>query len=508
VPGKVYLTGAGPGDPKLITLRAIEALQRSDVIIYDRLVSPQLFMYARPTAKLIYAGKQPERHTMRQEEINRLLVEYASQGLTVMRLKGGDPTIFGRVGEEAEALAERGIEYEIIPGVSSVHAVPAYAGIPITHRDHASSFCVLTGHEKPEKLATSLNWEHLAHAADTLIFLMGVGRLEIICEQLMKHGRSPATPVALIRWGTRPEQQTLVGTLADIVAKVRESGFSSPAVIVVGDVVALRDKLSWIEKRPLFGKRVLVTRARAQASEMIRRMEELGGEAVALPVLEIEPVQDEARLARLDQALAQLAGYSWIVFTSVNGVEHFFRRMRERRIDVRQAQGARFAAVGPATASALLDRGIVPEELPGRFQAEGLADYLLARLKPGDRVLIPRSSIARDVLPEALQAAGYEVTAVDVYDNKPVRSGARWVVDLLEAEDIHIVTFASSSSVHHLIEALEGYGVRHPEELVNRCKIVCIGPITEAAARERGLAVTATAGESTIEAMIELLCTI
>jgi len=505
VSGKVYLTGAGPGDPKLITLKAIEALQRSDVIIYDRLVSSQLFMYVKPTAELIYVGKQPDRHTMKQEEINRLLVEYASRGLTVTRLKGGDPTVFGRVGEEAEALAEHGIEYEIIPGISSVHAVPAYAGIPITHRDHASSFCVVTGHEKPEKLATSLNWEHLTHAADTLIFLMGVGRLDVICGQLMKHGRNPATPVALVRWGTKPEQETLVGTLADIADKVRESGFSSPAVIIVGDVVTLRDKLSWFEKRPLFGKRVLVTRARAQASEMIRRIEELGGEAVPFPVLQIEPVQDEARLALIDQALEQLHTYGWIVFTSVNGVEHFFRRMREQRIDIRRAAAARFAAVGPATAAALLDRGIVPEELPGKFQAEGLADYLLSKLKPGERVLIPRSSIARDVLPETLKAAGYEVTAVDVYDNKPAQSGARWIVDMLKSGDIHIVTFASSSSVHYFIEALEACGVQEPEALVNRSKIVCIGPITEAAARERGLDVSATAKESTIDAMIELL---
>jgi len=508
VSGKVYLTGAGPGDPKLITLKAMEALQRSDVVIYDRLVSPQLFMYVKPTAELIYVGKQPDRHTMKQEEINQLLVDYASRGLNVTRLKGGDPSVFGRVGEEAEALAVHGIEYEIIPGVSSVHAVPAYAGIPITHRDHASSFCVVTGHEKSEKLATSLNWGHLAHAADTLVFLMGVGRLDVISEQLIKHGRDPATPVALIRWGTKPEQETLVGTLSNIVDKVRESGFSSPAVIVVGDVVALRKKLSWIEKRPLFGKRVLVTRARAQASEMIRRIEELGGEAVPFPVLEIEPVQDEARLALLDQALQQLADYNWIVFTSVNGVEHFFRRMREKRLDIRLAAGARFAAVGPATAAALLDRGIVPEELPGRFQAEGLAEYLLTKLKPGERVLIPRSSIARDLLPEALKAAGYGVTAVDVYDNKPAQTGARWIIDLLEAGDIHIVTFASSSSVHHFIEALQRYGVRQPEALVNRSKIVCIGPITEAAARERGLVVSATARESTIDAMIELLCSL
>ncbi len=289
--GKVFLVGAGPGDPKLITVKALEVLQQADVVIYDRLISPQLLMYTRADALKVYVGKEKDRHTLKQEEINENLVRYALQGKTVVRLKGGDPTIFGRVGEEANELVKHDIPFEIVPGVSSVYAVPAYAGIPITHRDHASSFYVVTGHEKPEKLVTSLNWQHLAHAADTLIFLMGVSRIETIREQLLRHGRSPATPVALIRWGTRAEQATLICTLDDVADKVKEMNFLPPAVIVIGDVVQLRNTLQWAENRPLFGKRILVTRARSQASEMVRQIEQLGGEAISFPVLAIMPVK-------------------------------------------------------------------------------------------------------------------------------------------------------------------------------------------------------------------------
>jgi len=505
VRGKVFLVGAGPGDPKLVTLKALEAVQRADVVIYDRLVSPVLLMHVKPTAEKIYAGKKKSVHTLTQDQINQLLVDYALQGKTVTRLKGGDPTVYGRGGEEAEVLMRHGIDYEIVPGISSIYAVPAYAGIPVTHRDYASSFFVATGHERPDKLVSSLKWDHLAHAADTLIFLMGVSRIDVISEQLIRHGRDPSTPVALIRWGTRAEQRTLVGTLRDIARKVEEAGFLPPAVIIIGDVVRLRDKLAWVEKRPLFGKRILVTRSRAQAGDMIRRIEELGGEAVPFPVLQIEPIRDAGRLAVLDQALRSIERYDWIVFTSVNAVEQMFNRLRELRIDVRRL-GTKVAAIGPQTASALLDRGIVPEELPEKYQAETLADHLLARLKPGERVLIPRSSSARDVLPDALRSAGYEADAVDVYDNVPSRAHAGWVVDMLESGDISIVTFASSSAVHYCVEALKMSGVREPEQLLNRCKVVCIGPVTADTARQYRIEVSATAQEATIASMIDTLC--
>lgn len=503
--GKVYLVGAGPGDPKLVTVKALEVLQQADVVIYDRLISPQLLMYARADALKLYVGKQKDRHTLKQEEINRNLVKYAQQGKTVVRLKGGDPAVFGRVGEEAAELVKHHIPYELVPGVSSIYAVPAYAGIPITHRDHASSFYVVTGHEKPEKLVSSLKWQHIAHAADTLIFLMGVSRLATIREQLLLHGRSPSTPVALIRWGTRAEQATLISTLQDVEEKVKEANFLPPAVIVIGDVVNLRSTLQWAEQRPLFGKRILVTRARSQASEMIKKIEELGGEAINFPVLEIVPVQDEQRLAILDEALERLADFSWLVFTSVNGVECFFQRMREQQIDVRKLVHARIAAVGPKTAAALRDLGLLCDALPATFQAEGLVELLLPMLKPGDKVLIPRSSIARDILPDALQEAGIEVCPVDVYDNVPADDHVDWVVEMLQHGDIDIITFASSSSVKYFVESLRKQGFAVPQGLPSRTKIACIGPITETTAKEYGFNVSGTAKEATIESMVDLL---
>lgn len=505
VSGKVYLVGAGPGDPKLITLKALEAIQSADVIIYDRLVSPVLFMYMKDSAERVYAGKKKDHHILTQDEINQLLVDYALQGKTVTRLKGGDPTIYGRGAEEAEVLAEHGIEYEIIPGISSIYAVPAYAGIPVTHRDYASSFCVVTGHEKPDKLATSIRWDRLSEAADTLVFLMGMSRIDFICEQLIRHGRAPDMPVAVIRWGTRVEQRTLLGTLADIAEKAREANMLPPALIIVGEVVRLRERISWFEKRPLFGKRVLVTRSRAQAGEMIRGIEELGGEAVPLPVMRIEPVRDEKRLMKLDQALADIERYDWLVFTSVNGVEYFFRRLRERRIDVRRLVDAKIICVGPKTAEAVMDRGLIPDELPESYQAEGLAELLLSKLTPGERVLIPRSAIARDVLPEALSSAGYEVQAVDVYDNLSAGAQADWVADMLSSGDLTDITFTSSSAVHYLVEMLQGSGIEQPEQLINRCRVICIGPIAEATAKQYGIQVTAVSREATIASMLETL---
>lgn len=504
--GKVYLVGAGPGDPRLITLKALDAVRHADVIVYDRLISPILLMHAKPEAKRIYAGKKKNLHTLTQDQINQLLVDYALEGKTVTRLKGGDPTVYGRGGEEAEMLMRHGIDYEIVPGISSIYAVPAYAGIPITHRDYASSFYVVTGHEKPDKLVSSLRWEHIAHAADTLIFLMGVSRIDVICEQLVRHGRDPETPVAVIRWGTRAEQKTLVGQLSDIAQKVRESGLLPPAVIVVGEVVRLRETLQWVEKRPLFGQRILVTRARSQASGMARRIEELGGEAVSFPVLQIEPVRDEKRLAVLDEALRKIDQYDWIVFTSANGVEYTFKRLRELRIDIRKLSGAKIAAIGPQTAAALLERGIVVEDLPAIYQAESLAEHLLEKVQLGERVLVPRSAEAREVLTDTLRHAGHDVTAVDVYDNLPAQSHVSWVVDMLESGDISIITFTSSSSVRYFVQSLQSCGIEAPEHLINRCKAVCIGPITEETARQYGIKVSATAREATIPSMIETLC--
>lgn len=503
--GKVYLVGAGPGDPKLITIRGLEALQRSDVVVYDRLAGPQLLHRIPETAERIYVGKRPDRHTMKQEEINRLLVELALEGKTVCRLKGGDPTVFGRVGEEAELLKMHGIPYEMIPGITSAISVPAYAGIPVTHRDMASSFSVITGHESPDKLDRSIQWDKVTNATGTLVFLMGVAKIGYISEQLIKHGRPETTPVALVRWGTRAEQATLVGTLRDIEAKVKEAGFEPPAVIVVGEVVRQREKLQWIEEKPLFGRRILVTRARSQASELVQRIDELGGEPYEYPVIETRMKEDPKTEAAVREALARAETYDWVMLTSANGVDFFFRWLDRCGVDVRRFAHAEFAAVGPKTAAALRARGIVAGALPESFRAEGLLASLSGRLQPGQNALLPRGDLARDLLPRELEAMGLSVTSLDTYENVLAAPRDEWLVELLREGGIHAVTFTSSSTVDNLLEALRRQGAESPEELLSGVPAVCIGPQTARTAEARGLAVAATAEPATIEGLVQAL---
>ncbi len=496
--GKVFLVGAGPGDPKLITVRGLETIRMADCIVYDRLASPRLLMHARPDAELIYCGKLPDRHTLTQEEINQVLVDKALEGKVVTRLKGGDPCIFGRVGEEAEELVKHGIPFEIVPGITSGIAAPAYAGIPVTHRDFNSSLAIVTGHERPEKTESSINWEKLATAVETIIFYMGVGNLPFIREQLIKYGRSPETPVALVRWGTTIQQETLVGTLADIVEKREAAGLTNPAIIIVGDVVRLRDTLQWFENKPLFGKRVLVTRARSQASELSERIAELGGEAFEFPLVRMVPPRDAEPL---DAAIRDLGRFDWVMFTSVNGVTFFFQRMRELGVDVRTMR-ARLAAVGPKTAEALAAKGLTVDVLPGDFRAEGLLDALKGELKPGESVLLPRADIARETLPRELRALGLDVTEVDTYDTVIDAGNADEAIRLLSEKAIHIITFTSSSTVKNFVQALEGHDL---SALLAGVKIVCIGPITADTARRLGLDVHVVAADSTIDGMVDAL---
>ncbi|MCX7918559.1 MAG: uroporphyrinogen-III C-methyltransferase, partial [bacterium] len=362
--GKVYLVGAGPGDPGLITVKGLECIKTADVIIYDYLANPKLLAYARPETELIYVGKKAGEHTLPQEEINALLIKKAHAGKTVCRLKGGDPTVFGRGGEEAEVLVQAGILFEFVPGVTSAIAVPAYAGIPVTHREYTSDFAVITGHEVPTKGSSSINWAHLATSVGTLIFLMGVGNLPLIVTQLLKHGRPKRTPVAIIRHGTTPKQETIVGTLADIAEKAKQNQFKPPAVIIVGDVVKLRDKLNWFESNPLFGKRILVTRTRSQASEFVRVLESFGAEVIEFPTIEIIP---PSNWRPLDKAIRNLANYDWVIFTSVNGVTYFFQRLAEKNLDSRLFRTARIAAIGPATAEALKEKGLIPDIVPMEY---------------------------------------------------------------------------------------------------------------------------------------------
>ncbi|QSF44095.1 uroporphyrinogen-III C-methyltransferase [Paenibacillus tianjinensis] len=504
--GKVYLVGAGPGDAKLITVKGLECIQKADVLVYDRLASPRLLKHMKPGGQKIYVGKLPDRHTMKQEEINQLLIDLALEGKTVVRLKGGDPTIFGRVGEEAELLRRHGIYYEIVPGITSAISVPAYAGIPVTHRDYASSLSIITGHESPDKLDRSIHWDKVTNATGTLVFLMGVAKIGYISDQLIKHGRPPETPVALVRWGTRADQETLVGTLADIEDKVKAADFQPPAVIVVGDVVLQRKQLQWVEALPLFGKRIIVTRARSQASELVDRIEELGGEPYEFPVIETVMPEGEEKKAKIASALGALEAYDWVFFTSANGVEFFWRHLAELKVDIRGLHRAKIGAVGPATAAALAERGLMAEELPARFQAEGLLEAFGPRLEPGQKVLLPRGDLAREWLPDKLRELGLEVTEVDTYETVVTGEDDIELIRLLEEKRIHAITFTSSSTVRNFISILERMGLEDPLQLLAGVTIACIGPVTEETAVEAGLTPGLLPEEATIEGLVQELC--
>lgn len=493
--GKVYLVGAGPGDPKLMTIRGAELLSRADVVINDRLASPRLLKHTRPDAEIVYAGKSSHDHYLSQDEIIRVMIDRATRGKTVVRLKGGDPFVFGRGGEEAVALAEAGIDFEIVPGVSSAIAVPAYAGIPITSRNYASSFGVVTGHEAPGKAESDIRWDKLATGLDTIVFLMGVENLPAIVEELVKNGRNANTPVAVIRWGTHPNQQTVVGTLADIVEKCREAGVTAPAVTVVGAVVGLRETIAWFEKRPLFGRRVIVTRARGQASRLTERLEELGAEVDEFPVIEFRPPADHSHV---DAAIRDLARFDWIIFTSANGVEWFVKRLLETGGDIRAMGRAKIAAIGPATAAALKDLRLRVDYVPSEYVAEAVVREFPEE-PAGKSVLIPRASQARDELPKGLAAMGANVSVVSVYETVTDTSCAEEIKSRLAEGLVDIITFTSASTVGSFM-AIAG-DMKIPERAV----IACIGPITAEAARAHGLVPSVVAEEYTIDGLVREL---
>ncbi|MCU6711079.1 uroporphyrinogen-III C-methyltransferase [Paenibacillus sp. J5C_2022] len=503
--GKVYLVGAGPGDPRLITLRGLQCLKESDTIVYDRLASPRLLRHAKAGAEFIYVGKLPDRHTMKQEEINRLLVDLALEGKTVTRLKGGDPTIFGRVGEEAGLLYDHGVEFEIVPGITSAIAVPAYAGISVTHRELASSLSIVTGHESPEKLDQSIQWDKVTNATGTLLFLMGVAKIDYIASQLMKHGKPPHTPVALVRWGTRVEQETVVGTLETIADIVKQRNFQPPAVIVVGEVVLQREKLRWYENKPLFGMRILVTRARAQASALTDLIEEMGGEPCEFPVIETRLPKEPEAVRALRERLEAAEDYHWVIFTSVNGVEYFFRWLKELRIDIRRFHKARIAAVGPKTAAALHERGLFVDELPEQYVAEGLLSQLEQHMQPGEKALLARGDLAREVLPRELAARGVEAVEANVYETVVADTQDGMVMEWLREKAIHMITFTSSSTVGNLLEVLRRNGCDDPVDLLESIPVASIGPITSQTVAEAGLALTVEAKTSTIEGLLDAI---
>lgn len=494
--GMVYLVGAGPGDPGLITVKGLDCVRKADVLVYDRLAGQGIIGQARPDAEMIYVGKSPERHTLKQEEINSLLVEKALSGLTVTRLKGGDPFVFGRGGEEAMALYQAGIDFEVVPGITSAVAVPAYAGIPVTHRGLASSFAVITGNEDPDKEESDIDWEKISTGASTLIFLMGMGNIAAITKGLIRNGRPGCTPAAVIRWGTLAGQRTLTGTLDNIADRVAAEGFANPSVIVVGEVVGLREKLGWFEKKPLFGCRVLVTRSREQASNLSRAIEALGGQPVQFPTISIvEPEDPEP----LDRALAGARNYKWIIFTSVNGVNSFFGRLLRSGRDIRDLCGVNICAIGPKTRDSLARYGVRVEYVPEEYRAEQIAAGLQGRIAPGDAVLLPRADIARKDLVQLLQQQGAVVDDVIAYRTVAGDGNRDQVRTMLRRGEIDIITFTSSSTVSNFTGMIGEDMFPLPKPV----KVACIGPVTAETARRLGLPVHAEAGEYTIEGLVK-----
>src|SRR5574337_1353313 len=454
--GKVYLIGAGPGDPGLFTLRGVTCLREADVIVYDYLANPRLLSYAKPDAELIYVGKKGGNgDAATQVEIDRLLIEKALAGKVVARLKGGDPFIFGRGGEEGEELFQAGVPFEVVPGITSAIAVPAYAGIPLTHRDHASTVAILTGHEDPLKQLSLIAWEKVATGIGTLVFLMGCGNLRSIVDKLLEHGRAKETPAAVMRWGTKPEQETVAGTLDTIVELAQRRGIGPPAVLVVGDVVRLRERLNWFERRPLFGKRILITRTREQAGRFAELLEGQGAEVLELPLIEIAPPKS---WKPLDQAIERIETYRWVIFTSANGVDAFFSRLRELRRDARRLGAARICAIGPATADTLERYTIIPDLVPAEFRAEGVIEALKPYDLQGAKILLPRAEVARDLLPADLERRGATVDVVPVYRTVQSRTAGDVLKPLLQDRKIDLVTFTSSSTVTNFVEALGQIG--------------------------------------------------
>lgn len=497
--GKVYLVGAGPGDPGLLTLKAKAHLEDAQVVIYDYLANPAFLDYADNEAELIYVGKKGGCHTMSQSDISNLIIDKARKGFKVVRLKGGDPFIFGRGGEEAQELIEAGISFEVIPGITSAIAVPAYAGIPLTHRDYTSTVAFITGHEDPDKVESDIAWDKVATAVGTLVFLMGVGNLPKIAQNLMDHGRSGDTPVAVVRRGTVAEQRTVVGPLKDIAEIAREEGIRPPAIIVVGEVVNLRDELNWFEMRPLFGRRIVVTRAREQASEFLKALAELGAECIEFPTIEVAPPQN---WAPLDRAVQSLESYQWLLFTSINGVKWFLERLRTLGKDVRDLKGIKIGAIGPKTAGAWHGFGIKPDLVPQEYRAEAVVECFKKWKMEGQRILLPRAAKAREILPQELRKMGAHVDVVHAYQTIMPGHDTSQVRKMLKNGAIDMVTFTSSSTVTNFLEMF-GAEEQKLKEWMNNVAVACIGPITADTARKKGFSVDLIPPQYTIESLTE-----
>lgn len=499
--GKVYLVGAGPGDIGLLTVKGMKCLQKAEVVVYDLHLNAQILNYISHDAEFIYAGKRGGHHTMTQDEINDVLVKKAEEGKIICRLKGGDPFVFGRGGEEAGVLAKRGIRFEVVPGVSSAIAAPAYAGIPLTHRLYSSSFAVIPGYEDTTKEESAIDWAKLATGVETIVVLMAVKNLDMLVRKLMENGRSAETPVAVVRWGTRPDQKTVVSTLKDIVSEVKGHEIKPPAVVVIGDVVKLRDTLKWYEDQPMFGHRILVTREHSTAFEPL---EELGAEIIEFPTIEIVPPDD---YDGLDAAIAQIHSYTWIIFTSANGVRYFLKRFFEKERDIRDLKGIKLCAIGSKTAGEIKKYGMKVDLVPEEFRAEGLIEEFkkvgdqqsaISALK-GMKFLLPRAETAREVFPEKVRELGGEIDVPVAYRTvKPELHGKRLKRFLKEGR-ITVATFTSAATFNNFVGLIGSDAF----DLLKGVSIAVIGPITAKAIEKAGLKVDIMPKESTVEAMVQ-----
>jgi uroporphyrinogen III methyltransferase/synthase len=498
--GEVYLVGAGPGDPGLITVKGADCLKRADVVVYDHLANEMLLQLAPERCEMTYVGKREGKHTLQQSEINKLLVRVAREGKTVVRLKGGDPFVFGRGGEEALALAEGGIPFEVVPGVTAGAAVPAYAGIPVTHRGLSSSVVLVTGHEDPTKEAASVNWSELARI-DTIAIYMGRGNLAAIVDSLVEAGRDKNTPAAAVQWGTTGLQRTVTGNLSNIVDRCSKEGIEPPAIIIVGDVVTLREKLSWFERKPLFGKRIMVTRNRSQAKRTRAELERYGAEVIEFPTIRILPPAD---YGELDREINRLSSYDWVGFTSANGVRHVFARLEQLRLDTRVFYGVKVCAIGPATAAEARRHGLLVDFVPRRYTTESAADEL-ARFDPEigkKKVLLLRADIASDAMVRRLGETGAETTEVDAYRVVPEEDvPAARARQALSDGEVDIVMFTSSSTVKNFVHLIGRAGLT----VAPNVRFASIGPVTTRTVEELGFKVSCEADEHTIPSLIDAI---
>jgi uroporphyrinogen III methyltransferase/synthase len=484
---KVYLVGAGPGDTELITVKARRLLENADCILYDHLASSDLLDFAPASAERIYVGKKKAEHALSQEEICTLLVDRGKRNLNVVRLKGGDPFIFGRGGEEAEALADAGVPFEVVPGVTSPLGIAAYTGVPLTHRDHTSVVTFITGHD-----VLKIDWSKVG-TSETLVIFMGLSHFDEIAPRIIAGGRAATTPAMAVRWGTRPDQEVLTGTLESLPGLIHAHALRPPATIIVGEVVRLRDKLNWYEKLPLFGRRIVVTRAREQAGALSALLHNLGAEVIELPTIEIRPAED---YTALDNAIANLRDYSWLIFTSANGVRFFLDRLDKSALDMRAIEG-RICAIGPATRGALERLHLKVDCMAEEYVAEGLLDAMSAYDLTGARVLIARAAVARDLLPTELAGRGARVDVVDAYRTAAPPDLVRRAAGVL-IEKPDWITFTSSSTAQNLIGAVGAHALRD-------VKCASIGPITSATLRENGVPVAVEASAYTVPGLVQAL---